>query len=165
MHSLPCPPCPQACCSESVSHPLGQADWSHSLLPVSSTSAVQTSGSGPVLSGYSHRAHTAQVPFRPSLQQAVGSLLLSLNFPCACVELQGLSDKILPMSAKKDLPATKAGLALICCFHFVLLANSTQAVQRPFARAGIAVGRSYSSLSCVLLPHGATPGTLWLKQP
>lgn len=42
-----------------------------------------------------------------------GRLLLTLNFPCFCLEPQGFSDKILPTSAKWNLPTTKSELVLM----------------------------------------------------
>lgn len=55
--------------------------------------------------GHPYRAHS----WRPEKVTGCESLLLTLNFSYSCLEPQGLSDKILPTSAKWDLPAAKSG--------------------------------------------------------
>lgn len=106
MRALP----PAACSKSASSHP-GKADSNHGPSLSLKLQLIYTCGSSPAHSGTPPRAHS-RGPYQTISVTGGERLLLTLNFPRSCLELQSLSDKILPTFAKCNLPATKAGPAL-----------------------------------------------------
>lgn len=74
-----------------------------------------------------------------------GRLLLTLNFPCFCLEPQGFSDKILPTSAKWNLPTTKSELVLMRTVTW-LLSNQYPGCTKAAHKARIAAVRVFGLL-------------------